>query len=435
VAYQFRSMAPAFAGSRPARVGHASVWLTLACALSCSSDKGDNHTRLSDAGPDAAQEHEASTPESGTERGGVTPAPEDEPFTTLAEWHLFSDARKQTPAPRVVPYEVISQLFADYATKYRFLYVPDGALIGYSATATWDLPVGTILVKTFSYLTDTRDPSRGERLLETRLLVHESAGWAPHTYVWNQEQTSATLKVGGDIIDGTFIDASGSARTNSYIVPSENDCRSCHGRLGHTDTLGGRTRQLDRDHDYGAGPENQLDHLARLGLFDRAPEPKGERVHLVDPLGTAPVPERVRSYFDGNCAHCHRPGDFAASSTGFWLDYESTDPLTARAANWGLCKQPTAAGGATCGHQFDLVPGSPDDSILVCRVESTLPKVRMPPVGRNLVHAEGAALIREWIQGQAGPCGAPATRDAGTRDGSGPLTGPTDAGKGVDGPG
>lgn len=372
--------------------------------------------------------------ESGTGTG-VTPAPEDEPFTTLAEWHLFTDARKQAPATRVVPYEVISQLFADYAAKYRFLYVPEGARIGYSPTAKWSLPLGSILVKTFSYLTDARDPSEGERLLETRLLIHESSGWAPHTYVWNAEQTSATLKVGGDVIDGTFIDPSGNARTNSYIVPSENDCRSCHGRLGHTDTLGGRTRQLDRDHDYGAGPENQLDHLASLGLFDRAPEANAERFHLVDPLGTAGVVDRVRSYFDGNCAHCHQPGDFAASSTGFWLDYDSTDPLTGRTASWGLCKQPTAAGGATCGHQFDVVPGKPDDSIIVCRLESTLPKVRMPPIGRNLVHAEGAALVREWIQDQGGQCGTPPDTDAGKGDASGPPTSPTDAGNRADGPG
>src|SRR5262249_10420118 len=161
---------------------------------------------------------------------------------------------------RVVPYDVNSQLFADYATKHRFIYVPAGKTIGYDPVNTWSLPVGTILVKTFSYLADARDPSKGERLLETRLLIHESAGWAPHPHVGDAAQTTATRKVGGDVIDSQFVDPSGQSRTNGYVVPSENDCRSCHGRLGSTDTLGGRTLQLDRDNDYGRGPENQIDH-------------------------------------------------------------------------------------------------------------------------------------------------------------------------------
>src|SRR5207248_6283298 len=135
----------------------------------------------------------------------------------------------------------------------------------------------------------------GERLLETRLLLHESGGWVPHTYVWNVEQTEATLDTAGDEIDSRFVDTSGNTVTNAYTVPSENDCRTCHGKLGYTNTLGGRTLELDRDHDYGKGPENQIDHLAKLSVFDVTPPPAASRVHLVDPFGTAPVFERVRS--------------------------------------------------------------------------------------------------------------------------------------------
>ncbi|MBM4364242.1 MAG: hypothetical protein FJ104_16305, partial [Deltaproteobacteria bacterium] len=305
----------------------------------------------------------------------------------------------------------------------------------------WDFPVGAILVKTFSYLTDARDPSKGERLLETRLLVHEPDGWTARTYVWNEAQTEARLERAGLVLATSFIDPSGNPVTNDYLVPGENDCRACHGKGDTTNTLGGKTLQLDRDHDYGAGPVNQIEHLASLGLFAAAPPPASARTRLVDPFGSAPIFDRVRSYFDGNCSHCHQPGDLPGSLSGFWLDFASTEPATNVPANWGICKQPTSAGGATCGRQLDVVPGAPDDSVLLCRLEATDPKVRMPPLGRTLVHAEGVALLREWVSGLPGGCGNP-QQDAGPGDAgadasdSGPDAraggdaGPSDAGPG-----
>ncbi len=383
----------------------ASLVAVLGSSLAaCSSDSKKVHPPLGEAG----------APEAGADAAtGVTPAPEGAPYTTLAEWHLFKDPVKQEPMDRLLPYQVNSELFADYAYKRRFVYVPPGEHIGYEKTDKWRFPVGTILVKTFSYLTDPHDPSKGERLLETRLLVHESAGWAPHTYVWDEAQKTATLEGTGDIIPVHFVDPSGQARDSQYVVPTENECRECHGKAPLTNTLGGRTRQLDRAHDYGQGPENQIDYMTSLGLFDTTPDPTGTRERLVDPLGTAPIDLRVRSYFDGNCGHCHQPGNAEGSLSGFWLDYASTDPATNPSSHWGICKQPTSAGGATCGRLLDVVPGAPDESILLCRLEATSPRVRMPPVGRTLVHEEGVAMLREWVSGLPGSC-AQHGRDAGT---------------------
>jgi uncharacterized repeat protein (TIGR03806 family) len=425
VAYQYRSTAPVSVAESSRAVFFAAA--LLACG--CSSDTAPAAPSGDGGGGSSGSKGDARAADSGS---GVTPAPEGEPYSTLDEWHLFEDAVKQSPGVRVVPYEVVSQLYADYTTKRRFIYVPEGKKVGYSATEKWAMPVGTILVKTFAYPADTRDPSKGERLLETRLLIHEASGWVPHTYVWDAAQKSATLKVGGDVIDSQFIDPSGKDRTNGYIVPSENDCRGCHGRLGETDTLGGRTRQLDRDNDYGSGPENQIDHMARLGFFDSAPEPAASRVHLVDPFGSASLSERARSYMDGNCAHCHVPGTAQGSSSGLWLDWDSTGPTAAK-NHWGYCKdRPSAAGGGTCGLLFDIVPGRPDESILICRVNSTLTKEKMPTVGRNLVHTEGVALLRDWIASIPGSCGNPPQTDAGVEAGA-PDGAPSDSGSPGDG--
>jgi hypothetical protein len=50
------------------------------------------------------------------------------------------------------------------------------------------------------------------------------------------------------------------------------------------------------------------------------------------------------------------------------------------------------------------VPGAPDESILIYRVESTDPGSMMPELGRSLVHAEGVALLKDWIAGLDGAC-------------------------------
>jgi len=65
---------------------------------------------------------------------------------------------------------------------------------------------------------------------------------------------------------------------------------------------------------------------------------------------------------------------------------------------------PVAAGRGTGDHLFDIVPGRPDDSILLYRMTSSETGVMMPEQGRSTTHHEGVALIREWIAGWSGAC-------------------------------
>jgi hypothetical protein len=73
----------------------------------------------------------------------------------------------------------------------------------------------------------------------------------------------------------------------------------------------------------------------------------------------------------------------------------------------GWCKSPNSAG-AVGALRYDVVPGRPDESILIYRLESTAPKVSMPALGRDVVHTEGVNLLRQWIESLPGSC-----RDAG----------------------
>lgn len=55
-----------------------------------------------------------------------------------------------------------------------------------------------------------------------------------------------------------------------------------------------------------------------------------------------------------------------------------------------MCKAPVAAGTGSGGRRYGIVPGQPVASIMVFRLESTEPEIRMPELGRNLVHADGS---------------------------------------------
>jgi hypothetical protein len=54
---------------------------------------------------------------------------------------------------------------------------------------------------------------------------------------------------------------------------------------------------------------------------------------------------------------------------------------------------------------YDIVPGQPDQSILVYRMASSDPGEMMPELGRSIAHDEGVALMREWIAAMDGDCG------------------------------
>jgi hypothetical protein len=56
-----------------------------------------------------------------------------------------------------------------------------------------------------------------------------------------------------------------------------------------------------------------------------------------------------------------------------------------------------AAGRGAGDKKVDIQPGDAEGSILHYRMNSTNPGFMMPELGRKLIHEEGVALIREWI--------------------------------------
>ena len=54
------------------------------------------------------------------------------------------------------------------------------------------------------------------RLIETRLLVHRNEGWVALPYVWNPQQTEATLQRTGASVDLELVAADGSREALAY---------------------------------------------------------------------------------------------------------------------------------------------------------------------------------------------------------------------------
>ena len=81
-----------------------------------------------------------------------------------------------------------------------------------------------------------------------------------------------------------------------------------------------------------------------------------------------------------------------------WWDLaRRTQGFAQAAPDLGVCRTPSAAGPASGGHQFDVVPGDPDASIMIYRMKSTDAEIKMPQIPSVTSDAKGVALIRDWI--------------------------------------
>ena len=119
----------------------------------------------------------------------------------------------------VVPYDLNTPLFSDYALKYRAIYVPeDSGGATFDATHAFDFPVGSVVIKNFAFAADLRSPTEDVRIVETRLMVRYANGWQAFPYIWNDDQTDAVLSPAGGVRAIDLVDANGhraSRRTTS----------------------------------------------------------------------------------------------------------------------------------------------------------------------------------------------------------------------------
>jgi uncharacterized repeat protein (TIGR03806 family) len=287
----------------------------------------------------------------------------------------------------IVPYDLNMPLFSDYAKKDRFVYVPNGKSIPFDTTRVLDLPVGSVLIKHFYYGPDA--PGETKHHIETRLLIRREDKWQSETYEWNESQTEAFRIVTGKTKQLTHT-INGTELTFNYLIPNLNQCSNCHAASGKTQPIGPLVHNLNKEFRYSTGTENQIDKWVSLGILQ---SPSFSNIPAYPKFGdvSADLNAEARAYLAVNCASCHSSKG-SASNTGLYLSYHNTDSLSL-----GFMKTPVAAGSGSGGLAYVIKPGSADSSILHFRMNSDVENIRMPEIGRSLIHKEGVDLIREWI--------------------------------------
>ncbi|MEZ4686243.1 MAG: NPCBM/NEW2 domain-containing protein [Bacteroidia bacterium] len=322
----------------------------------------------------------------------------------LSETGAFSDLKNMIPAAGVMPYTVNSPLWSDRAVKRRWVAIPNDGRhnspeeqVSFFPNDEWQFPTGTVFIKHFDLPVDKRDPSK-TRKLETRFFILDDEGQGYGlTYKWNEEETDAIL------LDTDFqelvdvLDESGNQTFQTWEYPGRQQCMSCHNANANF-VLGLKTWQLNGDLLYPktGRTANQLETWNKLGIFSNAFDednlkdfPKAAFIRDTE----SSLQQRVLSYIDANCAHCHRPGGVEGAFDA---------RFNTRLLNKNLINAPGISHNNPAGGKI-VVPGQPNKSQLWLR-DRSVDFNKMPPLAKNLVHEEYMKVLTAWINSLGETC-------------------------------
>jgi len=312
----------------------------------------------------------------------------------LSDYDFFEyPLAELSPKARIFPYDLNSALFSDYAFKKRFIYLPEGTKMEYKKEGALHFKPGSIIIKNFYYPKDFNTPEDSIRLIETRLLIRETTGWKPLNYVWSEDQKDAKLNYVGGEVAVQWIDKNQKAKTIPYGIPNLNECKNCHFKNDQITPIGPTIAQLNKKYSAVRSTQNQLERFEELGLVDLPISHSSlPKLPVWEDPKTGNVFERAKAYLHANCAHCHNV-EGSAKNSGLYLTYLEQDDRKR-----GIFKPPIAAGKGSGDFEYDIVPGHPEESILIYRMKNNDPAIRMPEIGRVSEHSEGVALLEEYIK-------------------------------------
>ncbi|MES2793625.1 MAG: PQQ-dependent sugar dehydrogenase [Planctomycetota bacterium] len=364
----------------------------------------------------------------------VEQAPQKFP-TRLSDSGLFASVRGHVAQPGVIPYSVNAPLWSDGADKLRFLALPGTEpKVELPAKGAWGLPDQTVLIKSFT-LDLEEGNSASKRFIETRFMTKQQGEWIGYSYIWNDEQTDATL-VSQEGLDRDYtIRTSNGERQQKWHYPSRTECMVCHSRAAGF-VLGLRTSQMNKDHDYHGVVDNQLRVFEHLGLFKStnwleaaknklrtdlqqqgvkdadltkqieaafSPSDKSltaaskldaispDRIErLANPYdATAPLQARARSYLYSNCAVCHV--DAGGGNSQFDLD------ITPALDKLKLVDVAPLHDKFGIADAKLIAAGSPEKSVLLQRV-AMRGRGQMPQLSTTIVDQAAVQMLTEWIK-------------------------------------
>ena len=316
------------------------------------------------------------------------------PYQTLSEYNFFEgEIKNLTPVYGVLPYDLNSALFSDYAKKKRFVWMPENVSAEYiNDYSSLNFPTGTVLIKSFYY--ENVQPDNNTKILETRLMIKKESDWEFANYIWNENQTEANLTSDGSFVELDWIN-NGSNQTVNYRIPSRAECFTCHNKFGTPVPIGPKPQNIDRSYSYPNGSQNQLSKWEGQGYLDSYPANIETTVDWQDE--SKPLELRARSYIDINCAHCHSEESYCEYRPMRFAFYENNS-----LENMGVCVEPDTNIDDDLTHI--IAPGSPQESVVYFRISSIEEQYRMPLFGRTLQHREGVQLIEEYINSLINEC-------------------------------
>ena len=318
-----------------------------------------------------------------------------DPPQKLSDLGVFTDLSTLTTAPGILPYTVNAPLWSDRAEKKRWIAIPhEGAFnqpsekIIFSSEENWRFPPGTVMIKHFELPIDENNPSLVTKL-ETRFVVFDKQSSAYGlTYRWNDAGTEAFLINSEEqrVINVKL--ANGSTISQTWDFPSRQQCMSCHNVVAGY-SLGIKTRQINGLMTYPSTgiTANQLETWNALGIFHEDIGHTAHHPRSADIWNTNVSREmRVRSYWDSNCAFCHRPNGVEAV-----FDARGKVPLYEQ-----MMINATVISHASPENGKVIIPQQPLQSVLWSR-DNSVDADQMPPIAKNVVDQDYMNLLTDWI--------------------------------------
>ncbi|QDT09958.1 carbohydrate-binding family 9-like protein [Planctomycetes bacterium K23_9] len=317
-----------------------------------------------------------------------------EPFPRrLADTGIFSNVAKQIPALGVAEYQISAHHWADGAHSRQWIAVPESQQLGLYNKDNWmtgdtagrfNFPPDTVLAKTVSYYTDASNPE-SQRHIETQLLHRYDDDWRAYNYIWNDEQTDAVLQ--DDVATERKLvikdpGVAGGSRSQTWRHASRSECLLCHIWAAGT-AHAFWPEQLN----IALETENQLDHLTRLGLFQKHVTANPPPPSPYDT--THPLQDRARSYLALNCSTCHRKQGGGTADFNF--------DLTKTLEENNYIDAAPAQGSLGLDNACVVASGDPLRSVLLYRALKS-GRGHMPQFGSNVIDIQGVQLLYDWIE-------------------------------------
>ena len=295
---------------------------------------------------------------------------------------LYGDFATRTLACGVREYKPAYELWSDGAEKRRFVQIPEGQKIDISNPDEFTYPEGTKFWKEFR----VKGQSGQLRMAETRLLEKTADGWLYTSYVWSEDEKTASQMNNTDGVPNLY--------GTGHTVPTRDHCADCH--KGRTDfVLGWDALML------GPGAQGiTRDDLQKLGFVDDA-----SQLALAVPGNE--VEQKALGYLHANCGvSCHNDNfDAPARDTALHLRLEAPDlgSVQNTDAFKALNKRPAdnakyeGLQNTSPENWYDIRPGDPARSLIVGRQLLRGYEGQMPRIATNKVDEAGVKLVTDWI--------------------------------------